>query len=659
MIKRIIGFILIFLFLVIPFRGDALCAPFFNEIRGFESYGDIIYNEDTVGSGETLEYLLKSTIFVKSNDRASFNRTIKVILPNTSGVVCSIVPLNSKYYTYSNNVFTIIESNIPKYSNPDGWSDEYTEDIAKIHCKMPTVEKYKRGYNFDIFADYENVEKDGEYEVVKTIRDDARNKIDLVNPQYLKSLKKPTAGFTATVVGINFDNNCNGFFCTGETTSDKLTVNYASNNSKFKLMYATGKYYDLFDIRDVKQFNIDNLSGTLSVNLDYGNNYFGIAAQSDGSSEFEKVGKELKEFNTFECLDELDNINFDSQVSEERMYVINRLDVRSNDSTLKSLSISGAKINFNPNLKHYSVNVPNNIAEVTITSKVNHEKAYYGSGFGNRVVKLNEGKNDILVKVYAENGNESVYTIVVNRDLSNNNNLTSISVDGKVIKLTKDKLKYSVKVDNNITKVNIIATTEHEKATVVVDNNKELVEGSNIISLTVTAPNGEKKIYEIDVFRDSLVSSNADLKSIKIKGYKLDFSSNIKKYNLTIKDEEELEIEAVTDSDKAKLLITGNSKLKNESIIKLKVTAEDNKTENIYEIHITKEKKNNSFILILLGVGIVSVAVIGLFVSMIIKSRKKTNKKVDVVSDSNDTLEKQEQIIETFDDSNLIDDDII
>lgn len=620
MMKRVFKILLFFIVFMLPFRVDATCELIYDYISSDSQ--ETYLNEATVGSGEVLEYTLFSTFTDAMGEISDFNKTIKVSFSNENGVNCTVSPLNTNIYTYSNNVFTVIEENIPIKSKPtDGTSfsfSSYHEEIAKIRCQMPTVDKFKKGYTFKITVTYEKVNRYADGDKISTNTTIVDNDIHLVNPTYINSLQKPSAGLTASIDDATYPEPCNGYFCNGETGNEKVTLKYSLQNKDFSLMYLTGMYYSLFDIRDIKTFDIKNTSGSISIPLNYGNNYIGIGALGNGSSEYEKAAKELNDYHFFECLDDVD---IDDSVEEDRIFIINRLDVRSNDSTLKSLSISNAKINFNPNLKNYMVTVPNDISEVTISSQLNHGKASYVSGFGNRKVTLNEGSNTVLVKVKAENGAESVYTISITREQSNNNNLVSISVDDKVIKTSKDKYKYSIKVNNEITKVNITGVVEHSKAQFSVDNNRDLVEGSNIITITVTAPNGEKRIYELDVFRDSLISTNSDLKSITIEGYKLDFSSNVKKYSLKIKDEDELNIKVITDSDKAKSLITGNSKLQNDSVIKIKVTAEDEKTESIYEIRIIKEKKSSLIYIIIGGVVLFIVGLI-VFISF---GKKKDN----------------------------------
>lgn len=655
MIKKIVFNLLICLGLLIPINCFAECELTFSSFGDDHivesSDGSVGVIESTVASGDVLVYKISASHMDVYGQVSSYNKKIKITPDNANGVNCTIVPIDTTVYSYTNGVFTTTPDKVPVKSQivEDGFSMSGGEiEVAYVKCTMPTTDKYRQGVNFKITAEFEKVQVYGDGDKVENITQVLTSKISLVNVSYLNSLQKPTVELETNLEGATLDGACNkdSFFCNAETTNDKITLKYNLKNNDFSLGYQTGKYVDLFDVRDIKEFKLNNRSGSVTINLDYGNTYlgFGVLEESD-NSEYGRIARILDEYPSFECSAE--DADLDTDYYPGYAYIINRIDARSNDSTLKSLSISNATINFNQNLKNYFVDVANDVTEVTITSQLNHGKASYVNGFGNRKVKLNEGKNEVLIKVKAENGSESVYSITITRSLSNNNNLTSISVDDKVIKMIKNKLKYTINVNNEITKVNITGVTEHEKATITVDN-KDLVVGSNIISITVTAPNGEKKIYELDIVRDDLISTNADLKNIIISGYKLDFSSNVKKYNLTIKDEDELDIKVITDSDKAKYLITGNSKLKDGSIIKIKVTAEDKKTENIYEINITKEKKSFPILLILgicAGVGLLVVIIV------VLTKKPKDNSLQAVTEVTTDSLNNNlidEQIANTI-----------
>ena len=622
--KKIFGIILILIMFIIPFKINAACEVTYNRI-GPEMENNVV-SEATVPSGTVLEYIISTNFADGMKKINTFYKTIKVSLSNKNGVNCTIIPLNDNLYTYSNGTFTVIEENIEIKSSDTGIAT-YDVDVAKIQCQMPTVEKYKKGYDFNITVDYDKIDRYDSGDKSTKSKKILNNKISLLNENYIKSLDNTPPGLDANITGATLDSTCGtAEVCFGEVNADSVTLNYSLRNQSVPLMYAVGKYYDLFDIRDLKTYKLVNKNGSVGVKLNFGNNYIVISTvdeNGNNNTEFGRVVSELKNYPDLRCFE--DNL-LDDKTSERKEFIINRIDNRSNDSTLKSLTITDAQINFDPNVKNYTVSIPNKTKEVTVSSVVNHSKATYVIGYGNRKVTLKEGNNEILIKVKAENGTESVYTINLVKEASNNYNLVSISVDDKVIKMTKNKYKYSVKVNNNVTRVNISAIAEHPDTLAIVNDNRDLVEGSNIITLTVTAPNGEKKIYELDVIRDSLVSTNADLLDLKIENYDLDFSSNVNKYKLTIKGEKELKISYVVDSNKSNVEVIGNSKLRHGSIIKIKVTAEDNKTVNIYEIKILKDIKKT---LLFIGGIVLLIIIIIVLISFSNKQNSNGNNNVN------------------------------
>ena len=93
-------------------------------------------------------------------------------------------------------------------------------------------------------------------------------------------------------------------------------------------------------------------------------------------------------------------------------------------------------------------------------------------------------------------------------------------------------------------------------------------------------------------------SDNNYIKDLKIKNYKLEFNKKIKKYTLEIDaDDKVLSIEPILDHNKATYEITGNKNLKEGSIIKIVVTAE-NQVKLTYQIHIKIKETNYLSILI-------------------------------------------------------------
>lgn len=81
------------------------------------------------------------------------------------------------------------------------------------------------------------------------------------------------------------------------------------------------------------------------------------------------------------------------------------------------------------------------------------------------------------------------------------NYLSNLSVEGKEIspKFDKETTEYVVELENGTTEINIIATAEHNKASIIGNGIKQVTEGVNNFEIIVTAENGSKRTYKLKV----------------------------------------------------------------------------------------------------------------------------------------------------------------
>ena len=185
---------------------------------------------------------------------------------------------------------------------------------------------------------------------------------------------------------------------------------------------------------------------------------------------------------------------------------------------------------------------------------------------------------------------------------SNNTNLKTLEVktsDGSKVELTptfkSDVYEYSANVSGTVKTISIDATLENSKATFIVSNNvnDELVAGeNNKITITVTAEDGTKRTYTINITREAL-TADATLKELIIDEVE-DFELIEDKYNYTIKiakNVKELSLSYVTSDDNATAEIEGNENLKDGSKVRITVIAEDG-TKKVYTLTVSKEKAN-------------------------------------------------------------------
>lgn len=238
-------------------------------------------------------------------------------------------------------------------------------------------------------------------------------------------------------------------------------------------------------------------------------------------------------------------------------------------------------------------------------------------------------------------------TTTTTKSLSSNNYLSTITVDGEEIKnFSKNTSKYFVKVENDVSTISIEAEAEDEKAKVEIDGPDTLKIGDNEYTISVTSENDTTKFYKVIVTRNEEdESSNTDIDNIKVKGYNLNFDKNSKTFYLSInKNTTKLNIEVTLDDEKSNYEIKGNDNLKDGSIVKIIVTAEDGSTDT-YRIIIQKDSKSNVPLIIIL---ISSIIIIGIVVFVLIK-RKNKKKKNDKKGKTNKNNQKSNSSVENKD----------
>ncbi|MBQ6840677.1 MAG: cadherin-like beta sandwich domain-containing protein [Bacilli bacterium] len=108
-----------------------------------------------------------------------------------------------------------------------------------------------------------------------------------------------------------------------------------------------------------------------------------------------------------------------------------------------------------------------------------------------RILGVNDGSKTIKTLTYSE----------YQASLSSNNNLSNLTVEGYEItpEFSKDVLEYSVKVNEDETKVKINATAEDKTATISGAGEVEVSAGSNSFDIVVIAQNGSEKTYKLNV----------------------------------------------------------------------------------------------------------------------------------------------------------------
>ena len=199
--------------------------------------------------------------------------------------------------------------------------------------------------------------------------------------------------------------------------------------------------------------------------------------------------------------------------------------VKSSNNYLSSITISAGNLSpeFYRETFEYTVeNLPEDITELEINATAEDERAHI-SGLG--VVSLNPGENRIQIEVTAENENVREYVLIVNRkqDLVESDlrlttlEISQINKNGEFstleIPFDKETFEYNVEVDNDIVDLDVNPTVEREGIIVETTGEKNLKDGENIVSITLTAQNDEniQTSYVVKVNRKSGMEVSANV----------------------------------------------------------------------------------------------------------------------------------------------------
>lgn len=117
---------------------------------------------------------------------------------------------------------------------------------------------------------------------------------------------------------------------------------------------------------------------------------------------------------------------------------------------------------------------------------------------------------------------------------SNNNSLSSIKVndDGKFF----DENKTSFDLTNESETVNIVVTTKDNKAKVKGDGQQKLNYGKNILKIEVTAEDGSKKVYTLNINRPDSRSKENYLLDFGFLNHDIKFDKNKTEYELIVEN---------------------------------------------------------------------------------------------------------------------------
>lgn len=279
-------------------------------------------------------------------------------------------------------------------------------------------------------------------------------------------------------------------------------------------------------------------------------------------------------------------------------YDTSKLEYKSSNSEISDIGINGNPIIITKKAGSGPISTNTTLAAIVFGVKNNSKTGDANLTIDSSGVVLISGKTTNATNT------SSMVRIV---SLSNDATLSSLKIPNTTLspKFDKNVFEYTTTI-TDITEltVNAIASSSSSKI-MISDNYKNLIKGENEIKIVVTAEDGVTvKTYIVKVTlkltptEEEITKANANLKSLKVDKYKIDFNKDTKKYTLSVPySTKKINILAEAENPNATINMEGNTTLKvGRNIINIVVTSEDNQNKETYVISVTREKEEKEVI---------------------------------------------------------------
>lgn len=476
-----------------------------------------------IGSGLALEYGVNTknvVVTAENGDKRTFSISITRNDTRDSDNTLSSLTVNGTSVPISNSMSINVDTATANVLATA------TKSTSKVTGAVTKTLEYGSN-SFNIVVEAENTSK--KTYTLTVIRNDNRSTDNtlsaltingssvLSNPIYSTNDASITVAASAndskaTVTGTGVKNleyglNTINVVVTAENTSTKTyalkvtrndnrstvnTLNSLSVDGKSVSGFSSSKtYYDLgstdatsISISADKTDAKSTIAGTGTKTLAYGSNTFKVVVTAENSS------------------------------TKTYTIVINKTDSRDTDSSLSSLTIEGVDFKFNSKELYYYAVVKNSVSSINIKATPTKTTSTV-SGTGTKTLAVYDNTFDVVVT--AQNGSKTTYSLKIMRedakgflgDVSDNNNLSSLTIEGYPIDFKADSLNYELNIPLEVTSLNVQAVAEDEKATVTVNYPEALKLGKNTISIEVLSESFDLKTYTITVIR------GADIEALK------------------------------------------------------------------------------------------------------------------------------------------------
>ena len=295
----------------------------------------------------------------------------------------------------------------------------------------------------------------------------------------------------------------------GQGSEGTLTLKYGDNVFNYLLTNKSNandkKSYKITVNRKDERSNDNSLSsltvGGSKVVLGTGNDYtVDVSSKLTGITIEAKTNSDKASFvdgygpRTISADSTSAEIKVKAENEEIRTYKINitKSNAKSNDTTLKTLTIDRINFDFKPSTYEYKLNASSDISKIKIKAVPNSDKA---SLEFKEEHELNIGENTIEIKVTAEDGTSKTYKLVITKE-EKLPLITDIKI--KNVDFEFDPAVYSYKLKTDLTELEFditLSKEDIEKPEIV--GNENLKDGS-VIKIEVK-DNDEKLTYTFEI----------------------------------------------------------------------------------------------------------------------------------------------------------------
>ena len=317
--------------------------------------------------------------------------------------------------------------------------------------------------------------------------------------------------------------------------------------------------------------------------------------------------------------------------------------IRNNNNNIESIGFSQGILDrkFTQEETDYQLKVPKGTETINVEYElVDTGNARASGDIG--TVSL-AGKDKLEIVVTAENGETKTYTFHLTEgeafELDDNNYLQMLLPSEGYLPFDSNVFEYHVEVPYTITDFEIEAVPQNSRALIETRGAGSLVPGDNVVSVIVTAENGETRTYTVTVTRkeksetDDQLAKDMSLKSLVVKDHHFHFDPSVSEYTLALTTFEPLDIQAEVNDSNSKVAIQGNQNLKDGSVVRIIVTAENgvNQTYTLKisdaNVHGNEGSSEVDHTALWITLAVVLTLCVGVVIVMVVMKKKKKNNK--------------------------------